>query len=291
MRTSLTLESPADHQALRRLQPLVQRVFGGERTSAWWPRKLAREAAEPGLSVIARSATGELMGYGVAGRPYLDLSDGSPHEASTVRAVTMGVVPEARGRGLGTAIWDHLLERAASAGARAFELSAQAGSVPFYERLGFGWAGSYSTWTRDPHPSRADGSGDGPRALRFDGGGAWHMPGTVVAEWIERAWVSTPPHQRARLVTTAGATALVSREPGGLLVQRLALGAQTGDPGETGAYAAVSAVAGLAGTPEPARLFVYGVEDDAATTSGLRECLPAHGFFRAQSFFRMLCPL
>lgn len=276
MRAALTFETPGDAAVLRRLEPLAHRIFGGERRADWWARKLERENAEPGLSVLVRHGSGEIVGYGLAGRPAPGATTGA-----AIRAVTMGVEASARGRGIGTAIWRELLDRARMARATSFELSAQHGSVSFYERLGFETLGSYCTWSRAP--ARADAGSDvagsdvAALVLRFDGGGPWAVPGTVVAQWFERGWQGTPAHERARL-RLPGACALISREPAGLLVQRLAL---TEDPD--------AALAALARVDPGSHLFVYGVDDEAPRTGLVRERLAAHGFVRAQPFFRMMC--
>lgn len=266
MRSALTFETPTDGVALVRLRPLAERIFEGDRSRGWWARKLRREGARPSLCVVARDTSGAPVGYGLAGQP--------SGPSGPARAVTMGVVPEARGQGLGTALWSELLARARAAGSPGFELASEPKSVSFYERLGFSAEGSFSTWVHGGDPTLRVI----PRVV-FGASSSWDVRGTVVCEWLERAWRETPREQRARL-DSHDVSALISREPAGLLVQRFGL---TGDPG--------SALRALTTLEPTAPLFLYGVEEATPRTDALRECLRAHGFFRGQSFFRMVCPL
>ena len=83
-------------------------------------------------------------------RLFTDDDHGYGFVAPDVPELSIGVVPDKRGHGVGTALLDELLVRAAAAGHRAVSLSVETDNpaVRLYERFGFVRVGYVGTsWT------------------------------------------------------------------------------------------------------------------------------------------------
>jgi GNAT superfamily N-acetyltransferase len=102
----------------------------------------AHDRAEHATLLVAVDDTGSVLGtvtYALAGRPYAEVS--RPGEAEFRM---LGVAPQGQGRGIGRALVQACLDRAASDGATAVAIctmTAMTSARRIYERLGF---------TRDP---------------------------------------------------------------------------------------------------------------------------------------------
>jgi len=200
-----------------RLEALVRRVFGdGDRSAGWFHRKLRREQVDPYLSPVAVDADADphdpaaWLGYVLVGTPR------SLGEA--VRTAGTGVIPAARGRGLGGRLLAAAAELAASAGYRRMQILAEADVASFYARHGFALVmptvtalafarGTVYGALEPPPPWRERRPGE-------------HEP----VAWLPEAWDGTELAARHGLAwdTAHGrATAWLSREGVAWLVQRL----------------------------------------------------------------------
>jgi GNAT superfamily N-acetyltransferase len=201
-----------------RLEALARRVFGdGDRPAGWFDRKLRREQVDLRLSPVAVAAGAEArdpdawLGYVLVGTP------GSLGDA--VRTAGTGVVPRARGRGLGGRLLADAVERCASAGRRRMQILAEAEVTPFYARHGFSLvtptvtALGFARGTAEPPPLEPPGPW---RALER----GEHEP----VAWLPEAWEGTELAARHGLSWSSAwgpARAWLSREGVAWLVQRL----------------------------------------------------------------------
>lgn len=100
----------------------------------------------------------------------------------------VAVHPEARGRGIGTAVSRAALDALRRAGAVTVLLTATKLGRPIYEKLGFGYDGlHYGMWRRDEEPAtggRRDSTATGGQAVRGAAGDAV-ADGTVITGGIE----------------------------------------------------------------------------------------------------------
>jgi len=207
------------------LEPLVRRVFGhGDRAPGWFSRKLRRERVDPRLSPIAIGPDGDpddpsaRVGYVLVGTP---LSRGD-----AVRTAGTGVLPSARGRGVGGRLVDAAAWMAQAAGFRRMELVAARAVLPFYAQQGFAvvhhtvTALAFARGTRPP-PGRCR---------------PWRMPlrhEHAPVTWMPETWDGTEPAARAglRWSTEDGPVdAWLSREGVAWLVQHLVAPAGVGLP-------------------------------------------------------------
>lgn len=198
----------------RTLEPLVRRVFGdGDRPRGWFARKLRRECVDPALSLVAhqRGTPGARLGYVLVGRP--------PSRHPTARTAGTGVVPDARGRGIATALLTAAVRRSRDAGLVGLELHADRRAAAFYPRHGF--VARHSTVT-----ALRFGDGDGPPpGARLDDRPSTPSPGQIRwVHWSIEAWGGTPAEHRfvVHIAGAAGAvTAWLSREGRAWLVQSM----------------------------------------------------------------------
>jgi GNAT superfamily N-acetyltransferase len=188
--------------SLARLEPLARRIFGeGDRPEGWFARKLDRECVDPSLSRLAIRDGGDLddpgawLGYALVGRP--------PSLPGTARTAGIGLVPSARGRGLGRRLCEAVQGAARSHGLHRLHVPAEAALAPFYARLGFREHRRVQTLLQ---------FGSGP-STDLGAPAAWddHGGGVVVSAWLREAWERTPAAMRgtARL---RGSTFHVARE-------------------------------------------------------------------------------
>ncbi|WP_369054063.1 GNAT family N-acetyltransferase [Kineococcus terrestris] len=132
-------------------------AFGGDagRARAWLGPHLAAGAVRAGVEVGLARAGGRAVGTAYAVR-----SDGAAGPAVLLAGV--GVVPDARGRGVGAALSSWLLARAAAAGARLAHLQPDdERAARVYARLGFTEVEGLEV--RAPEDPAGGGSGRGPR--------------------------------------------------------------------------------------------------------------------------------
>jgi GNAT superfamily N-acetyltransferase len=205
-----TLGDPA------RLEALARRVFGdGDRPAGWFERKLRREHVDPRLSPVAMTAGADprdpaaWLGYVLVGTP--------PSLRPAARTAGTGVVPSARGHGLGGRLLAAAVELSTRAGHRRLEILAQAEVAPFYARHGF--RPVMDTVTALAF-ARAAAPPPGPAAPWRALAPHEHAP----VGWLPEAWEGTEIAARHGLAwqTAAGpATAWLSREGVAWLCQRL----------------------------------------------------------------------
>lgn len=261
---------------LPRLARLAERVFGrGDRAPGWLARKLAREAVDPDLSILAVEtgcpgpvSDDMLLGYVLVGR--------EPDEAFA-RSAGIGLVPAARGRGLGRAMVVGAAEVLARAGLAALRVLAEPAGEPFYAALGLRLLERrvtlLSEGTSDRTPAELLAASP-PRPWR-------PAPEAALAEacaWHPGAWARTPTHERATLelpLVEGAAWAHVSREGRALLVHRLLLPARS-DP-------RVVLRQLRAAIPRGAPLLLYGCDPVSSITAHAL----AEGFSPAQRFAAM----
>jgi GNAT superfamily N-acetyltransferase len=200
-----------------RLEVLARRVFGdGDRPAGWFPRKLRRDQVDPRLSPVAVEEGADphdpaaWLGYVLVGTP--------PSLRGAVRTAGTGVVPTARGRGLGGLLLAAAAELAARAGYRRMQILAEAEVASFYVRHGFSLAMPTVTAL-----AFARGTVYGP----LDPPPPWRVcrPGEhEPVAWLPEAWEGTELAARRGLAwdTAHGrVTAWLSREGVAWLVQRL----------------------------------------------------------------------
>lgn len=261
---------------LPRLARLAERIFGrGDRAPGWLARKLAREAVDPDLSVLAVE-TGHpepvsddmLLGYVLVG-----LEPGDP----VARSAGIGLVPGARGRGLGRAMVTRAAEVLARAGVAALRVLAEPAGEPFYAALGLRLVERRVTLLSEGTSTR--GLDD---LLASSPPRAWHPdPDSALEEacaWHPGAWTRTPTHERATLELPrpeGTAWAHVSREGRALLVHRLLL------PTLDAPHLVLRQL--RAALPRGAPLLLYGCDPVSSITAHAL----AEGFSPAQRFAAM----
>jgi GNAT superfamily N-acetyltransferase len=203
-----------------RLETLARRVFGeGDRPAGWFHRKLRREHVDPRLSPVAVRAGAEAsdpeawLGYVLVGTP--------PSLGDAVRTAGTGVLPGARGQGVGGQLLQTAAWLAKGAGYRRMELMAQAPVVPFYVRHGF--VPVLATVTALAF-ARGPVTPPGPPPPWSALTPSQHE----AVAWLPEAWEGTDPAARHGLSWTSArrgsgglVTAWLSREGIAWLVQRL----------------------------------------------------------------------
>lgn len=195
---------------LSRLEPLARRIFGaGDRPEGWFVRKLHRECVDPELSRLAHdgdpSRPASWLGYVLVGTP--------PSEHPCVRTAGTGVVPEARGRGIGSQLLADAFAAARAAGFAAVRLPAAPERVPFYRRLGF-------RERRTELTLLTFGRGTAPPETGSHA--AWaHAGEHVFSAWLPEAWLHTPSFARSEL-ELHGVRILLSREGRAHVAMRVA---------------------------------------------------------------------
>jgi ribosomal protein S18 acetylase RimI-like enzyme len=205
---------------LGQLELLAQTMFGGRRTPGWLARKIVRECVDPhSCALLVRGAVAadesvavdRVVGYALVGRP--------PSLGDLARGAGVGVLPELRGRGLGSALIEAAVEHSARAGATEIEFLAERERVQWYAALGFTMVSGEWTLQRE-----ATGEHD-----HFE----WTLaPGPErdevrVWSWIAEAWHRTPAGERGWFAPAdAGERmcAWASREGRAVLIHRLELG-------------------------------------------------------------------
>jgi predicted GNAT family N-acyltransferase len=100
------------------------------------------ELDESSRHVLALNARGGAIG---CGRIVPPAADGSAHIGR------MALLPEWRGKGVGSAIMEHLLEYARGQHYALLDLNAQMQAVPFYRRFGFAEVGEVFMDAGIPH--------------------------------------------------------------------------------------------------------------------------------------------
>ena len=239
------------------LDRLAERVFGaGDRPAGWLARKLAREAIDPALSVLAvRSGAPDpapedsLLGYLLVGR---EPGDPVAHSAG------VGLIPEARGRGLGGRLLAHAADRLRRAGLAALRVLAEPAREPWYAREGLVVRArrvtllAFGTCPISPVPTRKLPWSPDPAA-----------GGVELCGWRAGIWERTPSTLAESLELAPGAWAHVSREGVARLVHRLV------GPPERDPAALVEAL--LARIPRGTPVLLYGADAVSSVTARLRE--------------------
>lgn len=219
---SIRLVTAAELPAPERLEQLARRVFGsGDRPAGWFCRKLRREQVDLRLSPVAVRAGARVddpeawLGYVLVGTPR--------SRGQAVRTAGTGVLPAARGAGLGGRLLEAAAELAAAAGYARVELWAEAAVVPFYRRHGF--VPRLPTVTALAF-ARGDELHGGSEAA-LDPAPPWRplAPGEREAvAWLPEAWAGSEPDARhgLRWIHPEGpAMAWLSREGIAWLAQRV----------------------------------------------------------------------
>ncbi len=189
------------------LQPLAEAVFGaGERAATWFTRKLAREAVDPTLSILA---------FGPGDIPVAYLLICREPDDPTAYSSGLGVLPAHRGRGLARALLTRAAEVLPPAGMRRLQMTSEPTQRAFYERLGFLAGPTQHTLQCIAHGPGLDLRAHPPRP--------WPLPGRQVAGWREGTWSRTPSDDAATLSLAGHAWAHVSREGHALVVHRLCI--------------------------------------------------------------------
>jgi ribosomal protein S18 acetylase RimI-like enzyme len=123
------------------------------REEPWYTPLVAREIID---SLETKAAAGALDLFVAvrAGEPVgaVGLALGARETAGVAAIVTVGTVPEARGRGVGQTMVVRLAERARAAGCDLVYLIARAADTPkdMYRKLGFAVAFGFDVWLRPP---------------------------------------------------------------------------------------------------------------------------------------------
>ncbi len=183
---------------LRALEPLAREVFGaGQRAPRWFARKLHRECVCPATSrLVVRaglpaSDPKAWLGYGLVGLP---------PSLRAARTAGIGLIPEARGRGLGTRLVRSLIEAATGASASALRVPAPPDRVAFYTRAGLRTRRRAHTWLAFGRGSTPPMSASAPTPWGSSSGppgpGAAGQSGPDKSAWFAEAWERTPAHQR-----------------------------------------------------------------------------------------------
>ena len=240
-------------------EPIVGQVFGGHRPAGWLARKLAREAARTEWSSVAIDVSeiqsvepsdwGRVLGFMWLGAP--------KSLPGTARAVGMGVVPLARGRGIARALVQRSIEVAQRHDVSRVRCLVEPKLEPFYAQFGFEPVARRRTLLARasgqrvvPGPSLRPWTDVGQRPVSF--------------EWLQEAWDGTPAHERHTLDLSSGsARAWVSRESGGWLVQRFAIA------GPSRGRIAASLQELRQRLPAPDPVFLYGTDEPYGDAHGL----------------------
>jgi len=209
----------------QRLQPLAERIFGEKnRPQGWFRRKVARESVDAELSMVALREDAILdvtdpsawCGYVLVGTP--------PSLSGAARTAGAGVVPEARGFGIGGRLLEAACEAAACTGCRTVLTLASDDTVAFYSARGF-------AHVRETVTALAFARGGTAEALR-EAPTAWTPPGVVLGTthveacaWLEEAWEGTESFLRHTLAIALShglqAWLHLSREGAAFLSHRL----------------------------------------------------------------------
>lgn len=213
---TVRIVSAAEAGDLARLESLARRIFGqGDRAAGWFTRKLSRERVDPELSRLA--VDGDIddpaawQGYILVGTP--------PSLHPVARTAGTGVVPEARGFGLGPQLVESAARHVALKGFAGLRLGAKEDLEGFYLRLGF-------------EPIQTDSTilsfGRGADAsIEFGSSAVWFSRRErTVAQWLEEAWTDTSAIDRTEIVLPCGRNqlrALISREGQALVAHRIAV--------------------------------------------------------------------
>lgn len=251
------------------LERLAARIFGpGDRPPGWLARKLAREAIDPALSTLVvhtgspdPAPEDSLLGYLLVGR---EPGDPLAHSAG------VGLVPDARGRGLGGRLLAHTADRLRRAGARGLRVLAEPAREPWYARQGLVVVArrvtllAFGTCPISPVPGRK-------LAWSIDPG----RPRVEICGWRPGPWQRTPADLALTLELPGGAAAHLSREGLAWLVHRLLAPAGL-DPA-----AVVQEL--LARLPHGAPILLYGCDAVSSVTARLEGL----GLAPAQRFAEM----
>lgn len=253
------------------LERLAVRIFGaGDRPPGWFARKLAREAVDPDLSVLAvrtgpadHDPEDSLIGYLLVGR---DPGDPVAHSAG------VGLVPAARGQGLGGRLLGRAADGLRRAGASALRVLAEPAREPWYARHGLVVRARRVTLLAFGTSPRAHPPA---RKLAWSPDPAPPHDATELCAWRHATWARTPESDAETLDLGAGAWAHVSREGAARLVHRL-LAPAARDPLD-------SLAALLARIDRGAPVLLYGCD----AVSSITAAFTAHGLTAAQRFAEM----
>lgn len=200
---------------IRRLEPLATRIFGvGDRPEGWFARKLHRECVDPALSRLAVDGDAEdprsWLGYVLVGAP--------PSVHPAARTAGTGVIPEARGEGIGHSLVREAFAGVLRGGFRALQIPADPTRSNFYLRLGFEPIRnevtllSFGTGHADP-----SWGVNAPWTLRRE---------RVLGEWLKEAWSRGEIQSQAEAIVNgpqARLRALISREGTARVAHRVLL--------------------------------------------------------------------
>jgi GNAT superfamily N-acetyltransferase len=200
------------------LEALALAVYGtGDRAPGWFARKLARECVDPRLSCVfvrtdrAPDDPRGWLAFALVGTP--------PSLVTTARTAGIGVHPDARNRGLGSAIVERAFERVISAGYDALQIPAAAREQGFFARAGFRASVPQAIWSAPR--ARA---GDASARVAIADARPWTPPGysdsVELSRWLPEAW-ERDPGRRVTVTHACGALAHVSVEGTARLIQRV----------------------------------------------------------------------
>lgn len=204
---------------LRRLEPLATKIFGnGDRPEGWFARKLHRECVDPALSRLAVEGDAEdprsWRGYVLVGAPSSVLP--------AARTSGTGVVPEARGRGIGHQLIRETFAAVLRGGFAALQVPADPERASFYLRLGFEPIRNEVTLlTFGTGKSDPSWGINAPWSLRRE---------RVLGEWLREAWMRGDTQSQTEVTVRgpqARLRALVSREGRACVAHRVLLSGET----------------------------------------------------------------
>ncbi len=177
-----TIRSPESVDELADLEPIIAKIFGSrDRPPGWFQRKLHREVVDPGLSQIARSERGDILGAVLVGAP--------PSLGKTAQIITLGVLERFRGLGCARELLRATTSAATSRGFLHLTALAESHRKRFYEAAGFAAMLSQRTLV----VTTPESPQEPPMPVLELPPAPWDRPRTkAVGGWLEEAWMRTP---------------------------------------------------------------------------------------------------